>query len=79
MNTIAKPDSYAQFMQLVATARSRNTAITGKTAPVRGSSASFPAAVPQARPETRMMPVVNNVGPAQSTGRILGNYFDAYA
>ena len=70
MNTITKTDSYAQFMKLIASARARNSQAVAKTTP---------AAIPQARPETRMMPLVMPAGQAQPKGRILGNYFDAYA
>jgi hypothetical protein len=79
MNTINSTDSYAQFMKLVATARQRNNSIANKTTAARGSTAAFPAIGPQARPETSMMPVVNRTEGAQVKGRILGNYFDAYA
>jgi hypothetical protein len=75
MNTIASSDSYAQFMQLVATARQRSGITAAKPAAALRSTPVAAQAAPQAR---AMAPVSHNTE-TQVKGRILGNHFDAYA
>ncbi|MDD5674146.1 MAG: hypothetical protein PHC61_08290 [Chitinivibrionales bacterium] len=83
MNSIAKTDSLIQFMRLVQTARDRTAAPAAlKGAPLRKAqpyAALMGPGKPSGRSETRMMPVVNQPAAAQAKGRIVGNYFDAYA
>lgn len=81
MNTIQQNDSYSQFMQVINSARMRNSGLKN-TAPAAQSAAARPVANSIQMPVQSMRAADETFSVAaapKTSGKVLGGFFDAYA
>lgn len=81
MNTIQHNDSYSQFMQVINSARMRNSGLKN-TAAATQSPAARPVAFTLQAPVQSMRKADEAVSVAtapKTSGKVLGGFFDAYA